>query len=702
MEPAKAEQQLVAHLKFFTNVVTLSINSLGREFVGPIVSKLFLNDLLGTLSLVAERFGMPSGTAATFLSYVSSDNKARVVSIPNYYSPLVEKELALLLDVTLVRLNERQEESVMNELFRGPIVNKPERYNGLLTFMLRQLMTAGIPNSQRKIFTDSNAVKNPYLLYHILGLHDDEGSAAAERVVDAENTNIRTRFQHLVISKYIIHACRGTLSRVPPPPSSATKNISASPSPVIPPAVSSSTNVLTQIPQGITPAFIHILEYLVILSTAANREILLKALFSNKSHVLQYIENCCSVAIKNSRAIGMDVLAANVRFIKAVISCMGFRNLDVDENPLNIFSMPINDPLPKSLVTTICRQLTVERNIFGPLLVAYNSVGGVRKNSVYHSSIFALLDLVETHLPSQKEVDDAGPFNTTLRDVRDFIYLRHSNDMPPVFVKRYSDCMMHELAVRLGREDASCSRSQSVSALSSNSQSESFRSSSKLRFVDEVEAAIGGVDGNCVSPKVSGLSPSAIAAVAHDELQRKRSSKLIEAVVDQFSPSGSFHKRHASDGVTSPTDQLSPPSAANIPRPASGSFSLEDARSPKSMSSSFKSSSLKLDNKDERMEPLKPTAPKTEKPANSFRPRSISSSESSDSTKNGEKPAKENGAVSPSAKSKTANSSPDNAILASSTSSASSDTNVVLPKIKKKSAPSPMKDSHHSSSKGKK
>lgn len=585
----KAEQQVLAHLQFFRSLVSLSIVELGKELVGPVVVKVLQSGLLEALSIVAERFGMPSGASQSFLSAIQEGgggggggsgsgvagggglgNRRTSTVGASWYSPAVEGELTMLLDVLLVRLNERQEEQLINELVRTPVLNDPVKFNGLVTFMMRQLAlgstgssgsssgktslgdiscashspplslsslatgptpflasshssAAGPPRScalsnRPRVLHDCMSTRNPHVLYHVLGLHDDEGSAAAERALDPESTEVRNRFHNFIITKYFFQASRGSLVPVPLPPAAGGG------APKSAPIIQFSNAGATQnFAQGISPAFLRVLEYLVNIATPENREALLKIVFNHKSHIMHYIESCCEFASTNRRSIGLDVLASCMRFMRTIIAQIAVSEAEAPENPMALFAPP-PEPLPKALVTTICRQLTVERDTFGIILKAYHKIGGTRRNTVFHSAVLSLLELIDHHVPAIKdsnETDDSVQGNNDLRDIRDYLFLKHLSLLPSRFERKFRESLLSEVSSRLGRD--SYTPNDSVSVLSSTA-SEMLRSSSKLRFVDEVEAAIGGVDGTVLPETVSNLSPVIVGNVHSSE--DKRAKKL--------------------------------------------------------------------------------------------------------------------------------------------------------------------------------
>lgn len=53
-------------------------------------------------------------------------------------------------------------------------------------------------------------IRNPCLLFHVLGLHDDEGATAGERMMNEEIMQKRNMFHQFVITKYLMHVIKGS------------------------------------------------------------------------------------------------------------------------------------------------------------------------------------------------------------------------------------------------------------------------------------------------------------------------------------------------------------------------------------------------------------------------------------------------------------------------------------------------------------
>lgn len=531
MGSSKAEQQVLAHLHFFRCLVRLCITELGPDLVGPIVMKIFHSGLLEALSFVAERYALPKGLSAAFLAGLNEDRGSRggqfgrggavaqnsSMTGNTCYNAAIEHELTCLLDATIIRLNERQEDQLLNDIIRSPILAEPSKYNGLMTFLFRQLLTEGKRSYVDHAISDGIGVGNPFLLFHVLGLHDDEGAMTDESTLNpnAELSSVKDKFQTFVVSKYIPLTTRGMLA-VPSPP--AGKNDA----PLVQFQVSNTSKVF-QLPQGISAPLIRVLEYLSLSTSVDNRAALLKAVFSHKSLVLQYIEGCFAVASKNPRAIRQDVLCGNVRFMKSVLGQL----MPGDSSPILDKNSKLSDgQLPKSTITAICRAITVERDTLGSIFQAYNDFGGIRRSSVFHSSVLSLLDIIAKNLSSEKTSDEGND----LRDVRDFIYFKHLHNLPRLFAEKFRQSLLAETTARLGEDTGYLG---SVSILSSVAGSELLRSTSKLRFVDEVEAASGGVDGTVEPSSLSGLSPTIVASMqdAGEDKLKKRMRATVSSIL---------------------------------------------------------------------------------------------------------------------------------------------------------------------------
>lgn len=539
MDFSKPEQQVLAHLHFFRCVVQFCIVELGSDCVGAIVLKVFGSGLLEALSFVAERYALPKGLTANFLGALQEEysNRERRYSPARENIPIqagdvcfnatIEGELACLLDETIIRLNERQEEQLMNDIIRSPILADPLKYNGLITFMFRQLVKEGKKEEKDHAISDGVGIRNPYLLFHVLGLHDGDASVNEERNGQGSadfSSRVREMFQTFIISKYIPLASRGLLA-VPAP-------ISSRDGPLVQFQMSTSSKRHLYLPQGISAPFIRVLEYLCFLPSAENRTAMLKAVFSRKSLVLSFIGGCFAIAASNNRGIRQDVICGNVRFLKAVL----WQLMPADSNPTLDKNLKLmgDQTISRNTAICICRALTVERDTLGAALHAYHHFGGHRRNSAFHSSVLSLLDLLVNKQVTEKISDDGYD----LRDIRDFIFFKHLKYLPPLFVEQFRQTLLMETTARLGEETGYLG---SVSVLSSIAGSELMRSNSKLRFVDEVEAARGGVDGSVEPSSLSGLSPTVVANMieSEEEKVKKRRQATLTSILTNSGASGS-------------------------------------------------------------------------------------------------------------------------------------------------------------------
>lgn len=528
---SKPEQQVLAHLHFFRFLVQFCITELGSDCAGAVILKIFNSGLLEALSFVAERYALPKGLSASFLPGLQEDRTNRdsryspfgenisIQAGPICFNPVIEYELAYLLDATITRLNERQEDQLMNDIIRSPILADPVKYNGLMAFLFRQLLTEEKRGEKDRAISDGIGVRNPFLLLHILGLHDRDGPATEEREEQSSaelSSRVQELFQSFVIAKYIPLASRGMLAV---PVSTSSRD-----APLVQFQMSNPVRSHLYLPQGISPAFIRVLEYLCLQSSGENRTALLKAIFNRKSLILPFVEGCFAITASSTRAMRQDVICGNVRFLKAVLCQL----IPTDPNPVfdKNSKLTADQCISRNIAILVCRALTVERDTLGAVLHAYHHFGGHRRSSVFHSSVLSLLDLLAKK-PETEKISDEG---YDLRDMRDFIFFKHLKYLPPLFVEQFRQMLLAETTARLGEETGYLG---SVSVLSSIAGSELMRSNSKLRFVDEVEAARGGVDGTVEPSSLNGLSPTVVANMidTEEEKARKRRHATLASIL---------------------------------------------------------------------------------------------------------------------------------------------------------------------------
>lgn len=272
------------------------------------------------------------------------------------YSNAVDVEITALLDATVVRLNEKQDEQSLHEIFRLPILEHPESHHALLTYLVKhitsplyaflpstgaagstssstastpmtvtQQQTAGkgaVPAfataapliaTQASLPIESGVGLNRFILFHLLGLHDDEGSSSTERTLDPINAAKRDQFHSLIITSYLVPACRGTgaLSRGSSKTSLFTAAFATAPADLTPATIAT---------LGISPAFIRLLTYILALSSPTNKLALLDGMLHPKALVLRYTELCAQLSATKPRQIRTDVVCGNVRLLKAIVT----------------------------------------------------------------------------------------------------------------------------------------------------------------------------------------------------------------------------------------------------------------------------------------------------------------------------------------------------------------------------------------------
>ncbi|KEG12982.1 hypothetical protein DQ04_01291120 [Trypanosoma grayi] len=515
----RAEQQVISHLRFLRSLFNLALSILEREDLLVLSAKVFHTGLLEALSLVAERYGMPLGSTALFAPSPGKSNgvssgecvedeeqlatrrfshPSAVYNSANFYSSSVEQELVALLDVIIVQLCDKQDESLMNKYIRVPILNDPPKYNGLMTFLFRQLVVGCGGALSKKSLRDPMSCYNPYLAFHVLGLREDGPVAAARVVMDPDILDKRNRFHTLFIQKYLTQGVRGVIVPVPPaPPNTLQMNRTASNA-----LMHVATAPLGGLPPGISSPLIRVLDFTIAQGSFENVELILRAIFHSKSRVLQFIEVCSDAASRNSKLVCNDVLVGNMRLLKTVLTQIvpppsasprrfeGANGFGAD-TPFG--TMYVSSSLSKTLVTMICRTLTVERDTFGYIFRAWNSLGGTRKNTMFHSSVLAILELFDRFQP-QMFPTEFGSSNS--RDIRDYLFFKHRSIMPAMFAGRFSETMLAEVNMRLGHDELF---SPNASICTASSCSSGFYAS-RLRYVDELE----GVEGLNVNTSKSG------------------------------------------------------------------------------------------------------------------------------------------------------------------------------------------------------
>lgn len=496
MSCAEAERHVADHLRFFTSIISLSITAFSKELVAPVMGKIFSHGLLVTLARVAERFTQPQYAllASDSARLSNQSSTSRQVSPENntssrpsssstskapappvnkegsrrpprsnrakqpqlMYSSLVEDELAALLDATLVRLNERQEEVAINDFFRGPILDNPQQYAGLLSFLVRQLQrTCGKAVSKEQLASASlqrlsalvpwekrfDDISHRYLLYHLLGMHDDEGSSSSERALDADNTSRRNEFHAFMIRQFIGPACAHQKYR----------------------GACDAASAITGAPI-ITPPLIRVIEYLLRLASADNRRLLLLRLFDVNSHVFDSVEESFRAACQSHRFVGHEVLCGHLRFLKSLLLCVTapqqFAVTPSNNNPLldvatthecgssmddSTTSLGAPPPAPEAVTreesnkvfSLAAKALTLDRQVFALVLDVYHAFGGGRRAGLLHCTARSLFHCL---LNVRSPLAD----NMIL-----FLLLKYRSRLPPTFVSGAEKRMLDDVTEKL-------------------------------------------------------------------------------------------------------------------------------------------------------------------------------------------------------------------------------------------------------------
>ncbi|CUG88088.1 Hypothetical protein, putative [Bodo saltans] len=534
MPPHIAEEHVADHLRFFSSLISLSITAFSKELVAPVMGKIFSYGLLETLSSVADRYTvtsmMPaSHSSGSFSRQASPENLANTSRPPSsgsssinrpappskeagassrpgrpprhlgakfpgrVYSARVEAELCRLLDATMVRLNEKQEEVAVNDFFRVPILENPENFSGLVSFLLRQMLAA--PSDAeigRSMSSERGVCNNALLLFHLVGMHDDEGSSSSDRMLDPENDVRRNEFHAYVIKNLIGPSCKGL----------DVANISTPSTPQV-----NHGEVLMSSagkPATLAAPLIRLIEYLLKLVSFENRELLLLRIFDPASLVLGYIEQSFQNAMSNNRAASPapDVLCGHIRFIKAILTCVcGPVAVDALSAPpqinLNIAVADIKDEashllippcvhrgMDQKILALAAKVLSIDRQTFSIILELYAKTGGTRKQGLMHCTIRSMLLMIAT------------AEGTNAENLSTFLMIKYRKQLPTLFIDAAEKRLLESVTAKLdvlgvvkpsGRNSASPVLVHGVSNLDISAASSSPQQSPLGRYlVDEL------------------------------------------------------------------------------------------------------------------------------------------------------------------------------------------------------------------------
>ena len=497
------------------------------------------------------------------------------------YSQLIDDDITNLLEATIVRLNEKQDEMSLHEIFRVPILEHPEKHHALLSYLVKQICVVPHPTSsqngsnqqqQHDVASSSSKMattgvditgvgRNKFILFHLLGMHDDEGSSSTERILDAVNHAKRDQFHSLIITSYLVPACRGAsgfsrskrpLSEAPAPNATTTH-----------PPINGAAAVDQLMSLGISPAFVRVLEYMLTLTSQMNQLALLDGILHPKAAVLKYVELCARLSTSAApiKVVRSDVLCGNVRLVKAIFTitasdkgkywqsqeqqhqqqhpCNGkVESSAADDQPQldnhAFSSIPATVPESESgdanemrqqfasrIARTLCVSVSSGVNttqppagdLLGALFQLYKSSGGVRKNSLFHSTVNAVLRLI-----LDTEV---------LGSLRAVVLARYRPLLPPFFVSRCDGDLL-QAALK-----AILAKSETSSGLSNLPRSGSSVNSVKSSGgIDEQAASAGGGQ----SPVENGVLPAQMPGAVRSTSSNSASAGRVYAGVDEMPP----------------------------------------------------------------------------------------------------------------------------------------------------------------------
>jgi hypothetical protein len=542
MPPHIAEEHVADHLRFFSSLISLSITAFSKELVAPVMGKIFSHGLLEALSSVADRYTVASMVPASFGSghlsrQASPENLANTSRPPSsgsssinrpappskdaasrpgrpprhlgtkfpgrVYSTRVEAELCRLLDATMVRLNEKQEEVAVNDFFRVPILENPENYSGLVAFLLRQMLAApSEADVGGSMSAERGVCNNALLLFHLMGMHDDEGSSNSDRMLDPENDVRRNDFHAYVIKVLIGPSCKGMdVANASTPSTSPQLNHGDVPSPQ------------AGKPATLAAPLIRLLEYLLRLVSFENRELLLLRIFDPASLVLGYLEQSFQNAMSNNRAISPspDVLCGHIRFIKAILACvcgpvavdarkgsddallfappqinLNAAVADMKDDASHLLLIPPSGHrgMDQKILALAAKVLSIDRQTFSIILEMYAKTGGTRKQGLMHCTVRSMLLMI------------AAAEGANAENLSTFLMIKYRKQLPTLFIDAVEKRLLESVTSKLdvlsvvkpsGRSSASPVLVHGVSNLDISAASSSPQQSPLGRYlVDEL------------------------------------------------------------------------------------------------------------------------------------------------------------------------------------------------------------------------
>ncbi|ORC92238.1 uncharacterized protein TM35_000044520 [Trypanosoma theileri] len=493
-----AEKQVFSYLHFFRSVVGLAVSDSTEKLVTPAVSALFDAGLLEALSIVAERyclqkesrhlcwneggkgvcastlFGLeekkPTGEHYIRTRYLTSTNTS-----PNIYSPRIEKELISFLGTVLLHIDSDHEGAMRNLMFRIPIMSEPAKYKGLFKFLLQQITFGFRKEMNKGPLREPICFERTQLWFDLLGLNEKKKPPSIDGTVQKDdNVNSREVFLTYFIQKHLLPWIRGGMQPVPPAPNKSTVENKNSSSPVIA-QQRKRISSFDALPPNISPSLIRLLDGIITRASTDDVESLLRGIFHGKSCVLKYMEVCCELAIQNSKQVCVDVLSSNVRLLTNILIRItpkeseterpvvnGLNGVNSNNNNNNNNNPSTEKPIwgavnsynamrvSKSIITLVCRSLTAGRDMFGCIFRTYNALGGARKKGLFHSTVLGLLEYIGNFGSCLPPTETDRCF---LRDLRDFIYIRHKERMPRMFSTLFRDAMIFEIDSRFAHDE---------------------------------------------------------------------------------------------------------------------------------------------------------------------------------------------------------------------------------------------------------
>lgn len=196
VEPRSKEPEAVAHAVAYTrccaDVIDLALRVLGKEALGVVIARVFVPNMLAGLAAVAKRLTL------------NFDAELHVA-------------FCRVLDHAVVAANQKGDDDTLNRCVRNPIVAASREQGDSFAPLVKYLCTVresprptSFAHSLLACDATSAASHGLHYLFHMLGLHDDEGTTI-DRYADAESVADRAAFHVYFTTNHVYYLLSGDI-----------------------------------------------------------------------------------------------------------------------------------------------------------------------------------------------------------------------------------------------------------------------------------------------------------------------------------------------------------------------------------------------------------------------------------------------------------------------------------------------------------